>query len=187
MADITRPAVPARPPGPRGAGGGWQAAVYRGGHPYQARPSTIQVVKERIEGPHALLAFEFEDTEGRAWRYVYGAVRQADGTWKAAGGAGGGGAGDPKLEHGHPWANFGGWGWPCFLALGGWVHGHQVAGVRLIDAGGKVVEDSVDQGVALLWNGEAMEMPCVLELRDGEGHVLRTQEWPPSAGERHRR
>lgn len=160
--------------------------MYRGGHPYQARPSTIQVVKERIQGSYAMVALEFEDTEGRAWRYVYGAVQQPDGSWRAAGGSGGGAGGAPHPEQTHAWANFGGWGWPRFLALGGWVHGDQVARVKLIDARGSIIEDSVDHGVALLWSGEAVEMPCTLELRDAEGHVLRTQAWPPNAGERQR-
>lgn len=150
--------------------------VYRGGHPFQARPDSIRFLKERVEGDRAMLAVEFEDTEGRPWQYVFGAIRQADATWRAAGGAGGSGHG-PRSRT--PWANFGGWGWPRFLCLGGPVYGEDVTQVRLIDARGRTVEDSVDAGIALLLSNEPVEMPCQIELRDTNGAVIGVQSWPP--------
>ena len=106
VTDITRPPVAGRrlpwsSPGP---------TIYRGGHPCQARPDTIRFLKERVEGNRAMVAVEFEDTGARPRRYIFGAVQQPDGIWKAAGRAGGGGGPEPQSRG--PWANFGGWGWP---------------------------------------------------------------------------
>src|ERR1700730_8295924 len=111
LEDITRPAVDGEPGSSPGA------TIYRSGHPYQARPETVRVLKERRRGGRAALAVEFEDTEGRSWSYTYGARRTEDGTWVREGGAGGGGraAGSPPHDppRSQPWANFGGWG--CYL------------------------------------------------------------------------
>ena len=177
VSDVTRPPAAGRrlpwfSPG---------ATIYRCGHPYQARPETIRFLKERVEGNRAMVAVEFEDTEARPWRYVFGAVQQPDETWKAAGGAGGGGS---ELQSHGPWANFGGWGWPRFLCLGGRVYGEGVAQVRLIDAVGKTIEDGVDDGIALLLSNDPVEMPCRIELRDAAGAVLAIQAWPPEPGSR---
>src|SRR5262249_3033132 len=110
VGDITRP------PGSASPGSSPGATIYRGGHPFQARPDTSRFLKERVDGGRAIAAVEFEDTEARPWRYVFGAFQQADGAWKAAGGAGGGGGWEPRARS--PWANLGGWGWPRFLCLG---------------------------------------------------------------------
>jgi len=179
VADITRPPGIAlsRPPGVASPGSSPRPTIYRGGHPFQARPDTIRILKERVEGSRAMVAVEFEDTEARPWRYVFGALQQTNGTWNAAGGAGGG-AGWEHQARG-PWANFGGWGWPRFLCVGGWVYGESVAQVRLIDARGQIVEDSVDDGIALLLSNEPIDMPCRIELRDVSGAVLAVQGWPP--------
>jgi hypothetical protein len=174
--DITRPAVPSS------LGSSPGARIYRGGHPFQARPETIRVLKERVEGARAMLAIEFEDTEQRSWQYVFGAVQRSDGSWEASGGAGGGGGHEP--EHRGPWANFGGWGWPRFLCLGGRVYGEGVADIQLVDAKGRATEDHVAGGIALLLSNDPVEMPCRIELRDSEGAVVATQTWPPQAGER---
>jgi hypothetical protein len=173
-----------RPPGAASPGSSPGATIHRGGHPYQARPDTIRILKERVEGNRAMVAVEFEDTEARPWRYVFGAVQQPDGIWKAAGGAGGGGGREPQSRG--PWANFGGWGWPRFLCLGGRVYGEGVAQVRLIDAVGRTIEDRVDDGIALLLSNDPVEMPCRIELRDPGGAVLAIQAWPPEPGSRPR-
>jgi hypothetical protein len=129
-----------------------------------------------------MLAVDFKDTEGRPWRYVYGAVSQPDGTWKSAGCAGGGGG--PEPQRAGAWANLGGWGWPAYLCLGGRVYGEDVQAVRLTDARGLVVEDTVGNGVALLLSNDPVEMPCRLELHDVRRRVLGTQSWPPDSRDR---
>ncbi len=171
VADITRPPVPGQPGRSPGA------IMYRGGHPFQARPETIRFLRETVQGERALLAVEFEDTEGQPWRYVFGAVQQGDGTWRAAGGAGGGGGPGPRREG--PSANFGGWGWPRFLCLGGRVHGDRVRTVRLTDAEGLSVEDTVENGYSVLMVLEPVKLPCQIALLDFSGVVLATQPWPP--------
>lgn len=175
IADLTRP------PGTASPGARPGATAYRGGHAFQARRETIRFLKERVEGGRAMLAVEFEDTEGRPWQWVVGVGQQADGTWKADGGAGGSGR---EPERRSPWANFGGWGWPRFLCLGGRVHGEGVARVRLVDARGHLVEDQVEKRFALLLSNDAVEMPCRIELLDSAGTVLATQPWPPAHANR---
>lgn len=128
-----------------------------------------------------MAAVEFEDTEGRAWFFVYGADLQPEGHWKVNSGAGGSKAGEPRGAE--PWANFGGWGWPRFIALGGRVHGAGVAHVRLVDANGRSVEDDVSEGIALLLLNERVTMPCLIELRDAAGDVVATQTWPRHGGD----
>jgi hypothetical protein len=191
VADITRPAVAPSPtvlPAPATAhkdrSKRWAGTSYRGGHPYQARPGTIRFLKERVEGDRAILAVEFEGVDNTQWHYVFGASRKAAAGWTADGGAGGGGGTEPQVRG--PWANFGGWGWPRFLCLGGRVHGEGVARVRLTDADGRVIEDDVANGVALLLSKQPVQMPCRMELLDPEGEVLRTQAWPPEPGSRPR-
>ena len=186
VADITRPPGidMTRPSGVASQGSSPRPTIYRGGHPFQARPDTIRFLKERAEGNRAMAAVAFEDTEARPWRDVFGAAQQTNGTWNAAGGAGGGGSYKPQSRR--PWANFGGWGWPRFLCVGGWVYGEGVAQVRLIDARGQIVEDSVDDGIALLLSNERIDMPCRIELRDVRGAVLAVQGWPPEPSSRPR-
>ncbi len=171
VADITRPAVPGQPGSSPGA------TIYKGGHPFEARPETIRLLKETVQGERALLAVEFKDTEGQPWRYVFGAVQQRDGTWRAAGAAGGGGG--PEQRRAEPWANFGGWGWPQLLCLGGRVHGDQVRTVRVTDAEGLTAEDTVENGYSLLMVLEPVRLPCQVALLDSGGTMLASQVWPP--------
>jgi hypothetical protein len=191
VADITRPAIAPAPtiPPPQATGSKdgsrtWAGTIYKGGHPYQARPETIRFLKERVEGDRAILAVEFEGVDNTPWRYVFGASRTAGAGWTADGGAGGGGGSGPEVVE--PWANFGGWGWPRFLSLGGRVHGERVSRVRLTDSNRRVVEDDVSNGMALLLSNQPVQMPCRIELLDLEGEVLRTQAWPPEPGSRPR-
>jgi hypothetical protein len=171
VADITRPPVPGKPGSSPGA------VMHEGGHAFQARPETIRFLRETVQGELALLAVEFEDTEGRPWRYLFGALQQSDGTWKAAGGAGSGGG--PELRRAEPWANFGGWGWPRFLCLGGRVHGDRVRTVRLTDAEGFTVEDTVKNGYSMLLVPKPVKQPFQIALLDSDGMILATQPWPP--------
>jgi len=176
--DLTRP--PGRParlsiphPAPRS---GMRSVVYRGGHPFQARPETIRILKERRRGRRALVAVEFEDTAGNQWRYVCGAISGNGPGWEAQGAAGGSGSERDRAE---PWANFGGWGWPRFMCIGGTVHG-PVHHVRLVDARGVVVdEDTVDDRVALMMTDEPVQQPSAIELYGTDGRLLRSQSWPP--------
>src|SRR5215813_5663135 len=124
------------------------ATIYRGGHPFQARFNTIRFLKERMDGNRAMVAVEFEDAAAQPWYGIVGALQQPDGIWKVDGGTSGRRGPEPQPRG--PWANFGGWGWPRFLCLGGRVHGEGVSKVRLIDGAGRTIEDTIDDGIALL-------------------------------------
>ncbi|MBJ7601191.1 hypothetical protein [Candidatus Nephthysia bennettiae] len=167
VADITLPAVPGEPGSSPGA------TVYRGGHAYQARAETIRVMKERHRGRRALLALEFDDTEGRPWWYAYGVLEQADGSWRREGGWGGSRGGE--LSRPGPWANFGGAG----HYLGGRVHGADVDRVRFVDRGGVIAEDTIEHGLALLIADAPVRAHGRLELYDMQGKLLANQPWPP--------
>lgn len=174
VSDITRP------PGTASPGSSPGATICRGGHPFQARSDTIRFLKERVEGNRAMAAVEFEDTEAQPWYCVIGALQQPDGSWKVDGGTSGRGGPEPQPRG--PWANFGGWGWPRFLCLGGRVHGEVVSKIRLTDAAGRTVQDTVENGIALLLINASVEMPCEIELLDAGGALLATQTWPPERG-----
>src|SRR5205823_3306335 len=80
-----------------------------------------------------------------------------------------------------PWANLaGGWG-PDGCWAGGHVSG-PVHHVRMVDASGeRVVEDTVEHGVALLMLDAPG--PCTVELYDAAGGLLRVQPHaPPDSG-----
>jgi hypothetical protein len=147
-----------------------------------ARPETIRVLRERIGGAQAMVAVEFEDAGGRHYEALCGAVREQDGSWRASGMAAAGSGHAPT--HVTPWANFGGWGWPQFLCVGGRVYGESLATVRVIDAAGVIVEDGLENGIALLVHDGPIALPCTIELLDRAGTVLRVQTWPPRLGER---
>ena len=124
-----------------------------------------------------MVAVEFEDTEGRAWDYVFGAVQQADGR------------GRPPAEQAaevvilsrsrSPWAHFGGRGWPRFLCLGGRVYGEGVTLVRVIDARGRVLEDNVDGAIALPPSNDRLRCHAGLNSATPLAVCMLSRSWPP--------
>jgi hypothetical protein len=92
------------------------------------------------------------------------------------GGAFGSGAHSPRSSV--PWANFGcAWGERQAMA-GGRVHGEGVARVRLLSESGSAVEDSVDDGIALLMSAGLFPRPWTVELYDAGGAFLRSHPCP---------
>ena len=59
------------------------------------------------------------------------------------------------------------------------MHGDRVRTVRLTDAEGLTVEDTVENGYSVLLVPEPVKLPCQVELLDSGGVVLATQPWPP--------
>jgi hypothetical protein len=51
--------------------------------------------------------------------------------------------------------------------------------VRLTDAEGLTVEDTVENGYSLLLVPKPVKQPCQIALLDSSGVVLATQSWPP--------
>jgi hypothetical protein len=151
--------------------GGWTAVT--GGH-VPARPESVRFVKERQDGDLAMVAFEYVDVEDREWHGWLG-VERVDGAWRTVGGSFGSGANPPSPT---PWANFGA-AWSEGLAMaGGRVHGEGVARVRLLSDSGDAVEDSVDDGIALLVFAGPFPRPWTAELYDASGALLRSHPCP---------
>lgn len=80
---------------------------------------------------------------------------------------------DPKLKEPV------GTGGPQRFRAGGTVEdaGKEVSRVRLTDSEGRTFEDTVDGGVFLFMSDEAVAMPMRVDLFDGEGRVVGTDEW----------
>ena len=170
VAMLTRPAE--EPTSVREGAGGWTART--GGH-VPARAETIRAVKERRRGDLAMVAVEYVDVEEREWQGWFGAKR-VDGAWRAAGGSMGSGANPPRSSA--PWANFGSaWGQDLFMA-GGRVHGEGVARVRVLSAAGGAVEDSVDDGIALVMEPGPFPRPWTVELYDAAGALVGSHPYP---------
>jgi hypothetical protein len=170
VAALTRPAE--EPRSVREGAGGWTA---RTGGRVPARAESIRVVKERRDADRAMVAVEYVDVADREWHGWFGAKR-VDGAWRADGGTTGSGTTLPRSSA--PWANFGVvWGEDVFMA-GGRVYGDGVARVRMLSSAGGAVEDSVDQGVALVMAPGPFPRPWTVELYDAAGALLGSHPYP---------
>lgn len=170
VAALTRP--PEEPRSVREAAGGWTATT--GGH-VPARAETIRFVKERRDGDTPMVAVEYVDVADRVW-HGWLAAKHVDGAWRADGGSTGSGANPSRSSA--PWANFGVvWGEDVFMA-GGRVHGDGVARVRVLSASGGAIDDTVDDGVALVMAPGPFPRPWTVELYDAAGALLGTHPYP---------
>jgi hypothetical protein len=145
-------------------------ALYRGGNPYAADMSTIQVIKERSIPGRSAFVMSFMTNHG-PWHGIYGAVQRSDGTWIADGGAHGGVEGVAGRDL---WVNLAGsWGPDGFVA-GGDVYDSTsvVKNVVLRDQRGQTYQDTTDSGAVLFLGPEELAMPCSVELCDESGAVL---------------
>jgi hypothetical protein len=135
-------------------------------------------LKERVVGSRGLAAVRGVSPDGRDLFGIVELARGVDDDWRLAGGTWG--LENPTGQELEPFANFaGGWG-PDGCWAGGRVHGEAVHHVRMVDASGEnTVEDTVDDGVALLLLDAPCVSPCTVELYDAAGALLRTQPHAP--------
>jgi hypothetical protein len=143
-------------------------------------PETFRVVKKRETSAGQLWYVACHMDEGRGqprpWHWVVSVAKETPRRWKASGVTGG--SGDFPARR-FPWANLGGsWG-PRGLRAGGTVEdaGKGVARVTLIDAKGRVFEDTVDDGIVLFLSDEPVAMPMRVHLYDRQGGIVATDEW----------
>lgn len=142
--------------------------------PRRARPRPTgddPLPKARFWADYGLLAVEFEDEDDRRHFGVRGVTRQGDGAWTVSGGAGGGGWETSTATA--PWANLGAWWDDRRFCAGGRVHGDAVRLLRLVDAAGRTVEDTVDEGIALVMHMGPFEQPWSVELYAADDTLLR--------------
>jgi hypothetical protein len=174
----------ARPPGrwelSGTSPGGWRSGTVRGGHPFQAEPATVQFVKHRQSERRHLYFVTFDGTiphlghDTRRLSWLFAVEPQADGSWRATGGGGGGDSDMPPRSK--PWVNLAGWGWPHQLCAGGRIHhaGVEIARVELRFADGHTLADDTDQGIALFITDQPVQMPAILALLDPAGNDITT-------------
>lgn len=144
------------------------------------RPDTVRFVKWRRLPPGQIWYVTCDADGGHRgsehWSWTVVVTPEGPARWRANSVAGG--SGGPLLR-GRPWANLGGnWGRDGFRA-GGTVEdaGAGVARVRLTDVEGRTFEDTVENGVVLLFSDGPVTMPMRLDLIDAAGGVVDTDEW----------
>lgn len=136
----------------------------------RAVPGSVSVRRSRQVGPHAVLAVELVARDsGGARRGFAGAVLR-DGLWRPSGGwssaVGGPHAGNDV------WRAWGGWSNTDRTVYGGWVADGPAARLRVTDPAGRVEEDELRDGIAILvWAGD-LDPAARAELLDEHGAVL---------------
>ncbi len=163
----------------------------------RAKAGTIRFLKERSIPHHHLYAVSYETETGQQHTGIYFATRREKEHISGATSFLLEIDGQPSLRRAwdsdKPWLNMvGGFGWED-SSWGLWAGGKvidrssNITRVRLISADGKVVEDSVEDGVVLFLTGEQMKGPVEAELYNSAGelvskrvvlHSLRSQTGP---------
>lgn len=139
-------------------------------------PEDVVVVRTRQVGDDAVVAVTFTGRTGGAVRGFVGA-RRRDGRWRGAGGWSGG---VREVAPDELWAGRGGWWNNARGAYGGWVNDPAAATARITTADGRMVEDVVRDGLAiLLWQGPFAVRDAVVDLLGADGRVLRSAPMHP--------
>ena len=169
QAIIDQLSAPAVPISNKQSGGGWRSVTSRG---IGARAETIQFGKQRSIPDHLVQFVTFEDIQGMKMDFTCYLIQADQGKWKFAGGAGG--SGGQKAVREHPWVNLGGGGWPDHFYAGGHVidNGLDIVRVRLVANNGTVLEDTVQDGIALFVTASRVELPLQAELYDREDRLV---------------
>jgi hypothetical protein len=139
--------------------------------PEDADPASLRILRRRRTSDGWLFAVRFRRRSGLECFWLSGVLERQDG-WAVTDGAGGG-VGQPRSEL--PWLNLCGWGWPQLLRAGGRVVGagaDGAASVRLTLGDGRVLEDGLEDGVALLVADGPDATPRLVEILDPDGALL---------------
>jgi len=154
-----------------------EAAILKLIHDSDAIPDTIQIIRERHQGDHAVVAATFRRrSSGRHARCFVGLRRSDDYGWR---GAGGWATGSRDVPRG-VWSSSGGWGSETRGVSGGWVNEPSACRIRVTDRNGRTLEDTVEAGIGILiWEGDFDVDRATAELLDDHGHVIRTGPMRP--------
>jgi hypothetical protein len=164
------------------------AASTQAGPGFGARPTTLRFLKARDLGDRRLFVVDFTGDDGGTWEWTVMAERK-DGGWHATGICGGTtvkGRPGTAQRRTEPWANLGGqWG-PTHHVISGLIEGPSpllVDRVRLRVGDEVRDEDLVEDRRVLLFATAPGDQAARVEMLDGSGAVIRTQEWPnPGTG-----
>jgi len=150
-----------------------QAAILALTRDSDAVPDTVEIVREKHRGERAVVAATFRNASGRLVRGFVGLGRENDSGWRASGGAWGSGPRD--VPHDAVWSSCGGWGSGTQSVYGGWVNESSARRIRVTDANGRIEEDTIESGVAILmWDGDFDIFSANAELLGDDGQVIRT-------------
>ena len=132
-----------------------------------AEADSIEIIRHKRVGDRVTALVRW--TEARTGRVRRGAVELAmiDDVWRARNGW----SSNADHDSDHPvWRAWGG----TSHSMSGWVSDPAAARVRFRDPYGRVEEDSVENGVAILMYDTAFDRASVVEVLDGDGNVLHT-------------
>ena len=162
---------------------GWPAgpvpSVYSG-KPYEARPDSVNFLKQRGLGDRRLFAVTFDDLSGNRWSYLVAVEHDGHG-WVAHGVAGGS-DGPPRTNRRPPRPSpvstrpsihvYGQWGADRLYA-GGELHPGMgpVGRVTLTLADGTQITDDGESGV-VLFVGRTGSSPATVDIFDDHGDLL---------------
>lgn len=143
---------------------------------YQAVEHSIEVLRLKRDGDDAVVDARFENRSGRRVRAMVGLL-EVDGAWRDTGGFAG--SDSPIGEADASWST-GGWSSSGRSVRGFWVAHPSAVSLRLTDPAGRVHEDNIEGGVALLmWDGDFDATRARVELLDTEGRVVKAGPvWP---------
>lgn len=141
---------------------------------YRPVENSVELVRERQTGDHYVGAVAFEDDAGVQRRGLYGLQLHPDGVWRTNGH--GMGSARP-IDERDVWMTWGGWGGDAreLSVLGGWVADPLASVARAIDdATGRILDDTVENGVALFVFDGHFGRYARMELLDPNGEPIRT-------------
>lgn len=144
---------------------------------YQAVEHSIEVARLKREGDDAVVGARFQNRSGRHVRAMVG-LHEVDGAWRDTGGFAG--SDSPVGGADAAWST-GGWSSSGRRSVRGfWVAHPSAVSLRLTDPAGRVHEDSIEGGVALLISdGDFDATRSRVELLDTEGNVVKAGPvWP---------
>jgi len=141
---------------------------------YRPVENSVEIVREKRTGDHYVGAVAFEDDTGVQRRGLYGLQRHRDGVWRPNGHCMG--SARPINER-DVWMTWGGWGGDSreMSVVGGWVADPSASVARAIDdTTGRILDDHVENGVALFVFDGYFGRYARMDLLDQNGEPIRT-------------
>ncbi len=140
---------------------------------HNAVPESISPVRVKRIGSEAVVAVTFGDRTGRMRLALVGATRDVSGSWDPTGAYVGT---ERPAQAGSSWTASGGWSSGEITSegvFGGWVADRSAAQVRLRDASGRAVTETVEDGVAIFhWVSGTDLSRSEAELLADDGRVI---------------
>lgn len=141
---------------------------------YRPAGNSVEIVREKRTEDHCVVAVAFEDDDGVQRRGLYGLQRHHDGVWRPNGHCMGSARATGERD---VWMTWGGWGGDAYemSVVGGWVADPSVRVARAIDdTTGRILDDHVENGVALFVFDGSVGRYSRMELLDPHGEPTRT-------------